>query len=823
LTTPPSVTSRSGELTVTDEAVFAPGQERRMRLFVRRIMGVPDVSALKINPAGATAILNYRRPSSGAAELLRRLADATAGGEPLAEAELPPWRPDEPVVLCRYCDIVSTLDVQSLVRGCLRASHPAIKYEPATAQRIESALRAASGVLAVTLSAATAMLDVRFDPALTEGRVLLRLVETALTVRPDVPAMSSAEYPGFTVANISLGVSAVGEFVAPIVLPVAAALLLLGNVSTLRTGAGQLREGKLGLPVLYSSIVLCTLLSGSFVSAALMFWFFRYWEWRHRGDLAEENTGLLSEMVDLPERAHLVTADGTNVVPAAEIEAGQLVRVLVGETIPVDGTVMAGAAVIEEGMLGGSGQRGLRARGDEVLAGSTVLAGRIDLAMRRSGWCTHTAQIAHVIRATTTPSSAAWSLTPEAETFAARAVPPTLVAAAVGLVVGGPLTANAVLRPDYATGIGLTAPLRMVLTSQMASRQGALVRSPDALAHIAAGVWVVLDDYDGLDEPDCELAEYRLRGIEADQLLPAVAAAGAWLGDARGPALARACAARGLIARHAQLRHIDEAALVVDYGQHVVCLRGLAARASTPPLRVEVDGIEVAGLRFHRNGLVPSATTVRRLRRAGLRVFLASSRTPAATAIVARRIGVDDYAGGLDDTAKCNLLQALHERGVTVLHVRDGPALPHVRSDYVSIALAPPHGIQPDGDIAVFSRSIIGLPALIALARAHVARNRRDRSTVVAFNLMAVVGVFAFGFTGLTVVLISNLATHLVRDSARRALAEARTKASGNGDIAAAFLDTGDEVHELAPDGTSEGRPSTAGLLRSFSTPTMTA
>ena len=786
-------------------------------------MRVPDVSALKINPACATAILNYRPPSSGAAGLLRRLADATAGGEPLAEAELPPWRPDAPVVLCRYCDIVSTLDVQSLARGCLRASHPAIKHEPATAQRIESALCAASGVLAVTLSAATAVLDVRFDPALTEGRVLLRLVETTLAVRPDEPAMSSAEYPGFTVANISLCVSAVGEFVAPIVLPAAAGLLLLGNISTLRTSAGQLREGKLGLPVLYSSIVLCTLLSGSFVSAALMFWFFRYWESRHRGDLAEENAALLSEMADLSERAHVVTADGTNVVPAAEIEAGQLVRVLVGETIPVDGTVMTGAAVIEEGMLGGSGQRGLRARGDEVLAGSTVLAGRIDLATRRSGWRTHTAHVAHVIRATTTPSSAAWSLTPEADAFAARAVPPTLVAAVVGLVVGGPLTANAVLRPDYATGIGLTAPLRMLLTSQIALRRGVLVRSPGALAHLAAGVWVVLDDYDGLDEADCELVEYRLRGIEADQLLPAVAAAGAWLGDARGPALARACAARGLIARHAQLRHIDEAALVVDYGRHVVCLRGLAAGASIPPLRVEVDGTEVAGLRFHRSGLVPSATTVRRLRRAGLRVFLASSRTPAAAAIVARRIGVDDYAGGLDDTAKCNLLRALHERGVTVLHVRDGPALPHVRSDYVSIALAQSHGIQPDGDIAVLSRSITGLPALIALARDHVAWNRQDRRTVVAFNLMTVAGVFAFGFTGLTVVLISNLATHLARERARRALAETKAKASDSGGIESAFFEAGDEVHDFAPDETSEGELSTAGLLRSFSTPTMTA
>ena len=50
----------------------------------------------------------------------------------------------------------------------------------------------------------------------------------------------------------------------------------------LRDTAHQAREGKFGLPLLYTSIVGVTLATRQFLSAALMFWCFRYWEHRYR-------------------------------------------------------------------------------------------------------------------------------------------------------------------------------------------------------------------------------------------------------------------------------------------------------------------------------------------------------------------------------------------------------------------------------------------------------------------------------------------------------------------------------------------------------------
>jgi cation transport ATPase len=287
--------------------------------------------------------------------------------------------------------------------------------------------------------------------------------------------------------------------------------------------------------------------------------------------------------------------------------------------------------------------------------------------------------------------------------------------------------------------------------------------------------------------------------VAEDQLLPAVAAAGAWLGDERGLALLRACAARGLIARHAELNAVDETGVTINYGQHLVRLRGQGDRARLPPLRVEVDGAKLADLRFHRSGLVPGAATVQQLQRAGLRVFLASHRTPAQAARAARQIGADDHAGSLDDHARCDLLRNFHERGSTVLHVRDGPALPHARSGYVSIALAGPDGIRHDADMVLLGRSIAPLPTLVALARDNVAHNRQDRWAVVAPNLAGVAGVFAFGFSGLTVVLISNAATYIAHHRARRALKEAKINSSVGADLPWQTREPGVEAALLMP------------------------
>jgi cation transport ATPase len=772
-----------GVVIITDSNLFAPGQGARAELFARRVLRVPELRTLEIDPASTTAIVRYRTLFLNAKAVVERLADAVAGGEELGETHMPPWRPGEPVVFYRYSGVVSTLEILSLNRRWLYARHSSIAREPATAKRIEEALWAAPGVLEVALSPTTATIEVRFDPAMTTGAVLLRLVETTLLALPGLPAVPNPGQPDFSGPLVALGVSAVGEFVVPAVLPAATALLVWNNVDILKAGTQQVRDGQLGLPALYSAVAVFTLLSSSFFSAAVMFWFFRYWERCHASDLAEENAALLGEVNTIPAYARVVGADDLeSLVPSSEVEPGQRVRVLAGETIPVDGTVVSGAALLEERAPGAGDGQTVRRAGDEVLASKRVLVGRLDLTAIRNAQGSHAAQLGRALLTTTIPAPSAWTLTAEAEAFATRTMLPTMAAAAGGLLVGGTAAATSILRVDYATGIGLAETLQMLRLNRIAMRHGALIRTR-ALDHLTACAWVVLDDHAELNESECDLAEVRVWGLPEDQLFPAIAAAGAWLGDARGPALIRACAARGLVARRAKLQDIDKAGVAIKYGRHVVRLCGHENHSALSPLRVEVDDAEVADLRFQRSDHMPAAVTVRQLQRAGLRVFLASSRAPEDAACIARQLGADGYAGMLDDHSKCNLLRKLQERGDAVLHVRDTAVLAHRRDNYVSIGLPGSQGIRHDADIVLLGRSIAPLPALVALARDYVAQSRQDRWTIIGLNLASVAGVFAFGVTGLTPILMSNLATYIVRDRARRALDEAKVDPAIGADL----------------------------------------
>jgi cation transport ATPase len=768
-----SATAGPVTLAVTDDRVFGPGGEALARRFARRVLRFSEVRALSLNPPRATATLSYRLGDVDVGAFLSQLADAVAGGdEGLDEAELPHWPGSEPVTLHRRWGIVSTIEILSLANGCLDARHPAIKRDPAIAHGVENALRVVPGVISATATTAKAELRVRFDPRAVAASELIRLAEAEILGQRDPPVAPSPEPADFRLANVSLGLAATGELVLPAVTPLTAGLLVLSNLETFGAAATQLHRHEIGLPLLYTSIVGVTLASGQFLSAALMLWFFRYWEQRYRQDLTVESQALLDVRVGLPQEARVLTADGLErVVPSREISIGQRVRAVAGDTIPVDAIVRGGAALVDETALCGTLSPSRKVAGDQVLAGSKLLVGAFDLEVLHTGRETRAARIEQAQIETTVPAPRAWALNRDAEEFAGRAVAPTLFAAGAGLLVGDVTTAGAVLRPDYATGVGLAMPLETVRDVRFAMRNGAVLGAGDALKRLATTSWIVLDDHPALHHTVCDVAEVQTKWLDEARLLPAMAAAGVWLGDERGPALARACRERGLVVRRAALREINGDGVAIGFGDRLLRLRGRPAVAgAAPPLTVEVDGTAIAGVRFVRNGRPEAAEVVRRLQRRGMRFFLASEHA------VAKRLGIDHYCGNMSADDKIRFLRDLRRQSIGVAYIGDCLAnAPVAREARLSIGLAAADAGWEQGpsDIALLAPSIAPLPALCALARDSARRQERARYTVMVPNLVCVAGAFAFGFTPMAAVLLSNLGTSLAYNGAKRRLREA--------------------------------------------------
>ena len=251
-----------------------------------------------------------------------------------------------------------------------------------------------------------------------------------------------------------------GQFAAPVLTLVSAVLLVGTNLRTFRYAWLQVRRRKFGLPVLYTVIVAATLASGQFFASAVMYWFFTFWHGRLRLELAGEHRRLLDECLPRPSFTCLITPEGSEVlVPVDRLRSGDRVVVGADETVPADGRVIGGEAIVDERSMRGLQGASRKRAGDAVLAGSTVLAGSLRVEVTRLGDHTQASSIVRDLVAATSPAAGPMSPTLRTEVFANQAVGPTLATAGFGLLVGDLTAVGAILRPDYATGPGLAFSL----------------------------------------------------------------------------------------------------------------------------------------------------------------------------------------------------------------------------------------------------------------------------------------------------------------------------------------------------------------------------
>ncbi len=94
----------------------------------------------------------------------------------------------------------------------------------------------------------------------------------------------------------------------------------------------------------------------------------------------------LKKLIALAPQTGRVIRDGTEVViPAAEIQKGDILRILPGETIPVDGVITVGETSVDQSVMTGESLPVDKAVGDEVFSGTQNRFGSIDIKATKVG------------------------------------------------------------------------------------------------------------------------------------------------------------------------------------------------------------------------------------------------------------------------------------------------------------------------------------------------------------------------------------------------------------------------------------------------------
>jgi Cu2+-exporting ATPase len=466
----------------------------------------------------------------------------------------------------------------------------------------------------------------------------------------------------------------------------------------------------------------------------------------------------------LPDQAELVVPGGIRPIPAAGLSVGDVVLVRSGGRVPADGTVMAGAAEMDESMITGESRPVRRGEGGRVIAGTVATDSAVRVRVDAVGEDTALAGIRRLVAQAQRSRSRAQALADRAAALLFYvAVVTAVVTALTWSLLGRPadavMLAVTVLIIACPHALGLAIPLVTAISTSLAARSGIMVTDRLALERMRKVDAVLFDKTGTLTR-----GEHRVTGVAAISGRPGrlLQAAGAAEADSEHP-LARAIVAaarqdgqlpaasgfRSMTGRGVQAI-VDGAAIAVG-GPALLRERGLNIpdvladrigpwqdRGATV-LYVMRDG-EIAGALALEDEVRPeSGPAVEALHGRGVRVALITGDARQVADAVAADLGIDEVFAEVLPAEKDSAVAALQRRGYTVAMVGDGvndaPAL--ARAD-VGIA------IGAGTDVAIESAGIVlassdprGVISAIRLSRASYRKMLQNLWWAAGYNIVA--------------------------------------------------------------------------------------
>ena len=168
-----------------------------------------------------------------------------------------------------------------------------------------------------------------------------------------------------------------------------------------------------------------------------------------------------------PQTARVVKGGRETVVPAEQVQVGDVLRVLPGETVPVDGVILSGQTSINQAVMTGESMPVDKAAGDEVSSGTVNQFGAFEMRAARVG---EDSSIQRMIRLVQSADAGKAKIVGMADRWATWIVVIALTAAAITWAVSGQIIrAVTILVVFCPCALVLATPTRSRRTSSWAA------------------------------------------------------------------------------------------------------------------------------------------------------------------------------------------------------------------------------------------------------------------------------------------------------------------------------------------------------------------
>ncbi len=460
-----------------------------------------------------------------------------------------------------------------------------------------------------------------------------------------------------------------------------------------------------------------------------------------------------------------VPGGGTADVPVASLSPGDLVEVVPGERMPVDGNVAEGGSEADEALLSGESAPVPKAAGDPVVAGSLNGTGRLLVRVARTGADTVLSRIVQAVEEAQARKAPIQRLADRVVRFFVPAI--LLIAAGTVFfrIYGGSpahaalMAGISVLVIAFPCALGLATPLAVLVGTTSAQARGILVRGGDVLEQAAKVRCVLFDKTGTLTLGRPRLSHVEGIGIGREDALRLAASLEASSEHAIGRAIAEAFPAarrlpvKGFRAHPGEgiegeidgIRYLlgrpellERFGVAVD-GEATRAYAALSAKQRTAVLLS--DGSRPLAIFATEDALRPEAAeAVSLLRAAGTAVAMVTGDDPGVAARVAGEVGIGDIRARVTPEGKREEVRRARERFGPVLVVGDGvndaPAL--AEAD-VGVAMGRGTGLAiHSAGATLMTEDMLRIPAFLALSRATMRVIRQNLFWAFSYNLAAI-------------------------------------------------------------------------------------
>ncbi len=471
----------------------------------------------------------------------------------------------------------------------------------------------------------------------------------------------------------------------------------------------------------------------------------------------------LKALVELaPTQGRRIRDGHEELVPACEIVRGDVVRILPGETVPVDGTILAGETSVDQSVMTGESLPVDKGVGDPVFCGTINRFGSIDIEATKVGEDSSLQQLIRMVRDAEGKQAPMQRVADKAASWLVPVA--LLVAVGAYLGTGNLTTAVTVLVVFCPCALVLATPTAIMAAIGQATKHGVVIKSGEALERMGKVDTIAFDKtgtltHGRLDVSDAESFD---AGLDGSGLLRIAASAELRSEHPLGAAIVAAARARGLdVAEPSSFSMAAGRGVRADVaGEAVICGSerflgehgveiGSRARAALDRLRaqgkasvlVARDGRCVGAIALSDVVRADAPSVMERLSAMGTRTVLLTGDNARTATHLAARVGISDVRADLLPEDKVAAVERLQAEGRRVCMIGDGVNdAPALKTADVSVAMG---GMGSDiavdaADIALMGDDIAKIPYLKRLSSATVATIKLSITLSMCINFAAI-------------------------------------------------------------------------------------